>query len=197
MSPITSTLSNASARGYGLFLPSAAAATAFDSIATSTGTGSSGTITFSSIPGTYQHLQLRCVMRNDNGADTGMGNITIQFNSDTGSNYTRHYIRGDGASVTVDGRASQSSAQSAQSVAGGGTTSNIMGVSIIDIHDYANTSKNKTVRYFDGVDLNGSGRIGLGSGLWMSTSAITSITLTLNSSNFTTTSRISLYGIKG
>ena len=169
---------------------------AFESIATATGTGSSDTITFTSIPSTYKHLQIRALAKNSDGADTALGNFTIVLNSDTGSNYARHYVRGDGSTATADGRATQTSMQSAQSVAGGGSTS-IYGVSIIDIHDYANTSKYKTIRYFDGVDLNGSGRVGLGSGLWMNTAAVSSISLRVNFANWNTGTTIALYGIKG
>lgn len=168
--------------------------TAFESIASATGTGSSGNITFSSIPGTYQHLQIRLIGRD--GAGTGTSNFGIQINSDTGSNYTRHNLRGNGSSATAGGSTSTSSI-SASLLPLSNQTANIMGVSIVDIHDYASTSKYKTVRVFGGVDLNGSGTVELDSGLWMSTSAITSITLIPGWTTWTTNTTIALYGIKG
>jgi hypothetical protein len=70
---------------------------------------------------------------------------------------------------------------------------------IIDISDYASTTKTKTVRVFMGSEQNTSPRrILLASGLWNSTSAITTIALsTQSATNFTTNTLISLYGIKG
>jgi hypothetical protein len=72
-----------------------------------------------------------------------------------------------------------------------------MSVGIIDIHDYASTTKNKTVRIWTGDDRNGSGRTALSSGLWMNTSAINRVDITTASGNWTTASTIALYGMKG
>ena len=69
--------------------------------------------------------------------------------------------------------------------------------SIIDILDYASTSKFKTTRVLDGYDANGSGEVIIGSGNWRSTSAITSITLGPSSGNMKLYSSFALYGIKG
>ena len=61
----------------------------FESIATINGTGASGTLTFSSIPSTYAHLQIRGILRSD-GAGTGGVFPNMRFNNDTSSNYSRH-----------------------------------------------------------------------------------------------------------
>lgn len=163
---------------------------AFESIATATGTGSSGTITFSNIPGTYQHLQIRYLNTTSSSGES----VLMQFNSDTGSNYTRHWIRGQGSTASASGTASTTSIYVGSTNSGTDTT--YPEVSIIDIHDYASTSKNKTARAFTGIDKNGSGDVQLLSGLWQSTSAITSIKLFITA-NFTTNSVFALYGIKG
>ena len=162
---------------------------AFESIASATGTGSSGTITFSSIPGTYQHLQIRYLGRTNLNAAT-----YIRFNSDTGSNYARHYLYGMGTTVYAGGVATQTTIRIGSD---GGTDSTQPQVGIIDIHDYASTTKNKTVRTLEGIDKNGSGDINLNSGLWMSTNAITSISIYTNTGNWDTSSRFALYGIRG
>ena len=73
----------------------------FESIATATGTGSSGVITFSSIPSTYKSLQIRYMSKDTNASD-GVLNPKIQFNSDTGNNYAYHELRGDGTSATTN-----------------------------------------------------------------------------------------------
>ena len=170
--------------GNSAYIPSS-----FESIATINGTGSSGTITFSSIPSIYKHLQIRFIANDANGYQT-----LLRFNSDSGSNYSYHGLYGGGSSVAANGFANSSS------IAVGPTTgyvTNTMAVAIIDIHDYADTSKNKTVRSFNGVDFNGSGEIRLHSGLWRSTAAITSISIFLNANTFLSNSTFALYGIKG
>lgn len=168
--------------------------TSFESIATATGTGASGTITFSSIPATFKHLQIRAIVRGTAAFNTG--ELYINFNSDTSASYARHFLTGSGSAASASGLASQTK------IYGGTMTSasaaaNIVGTSVIDIIDYASTSKNKTTKSFSGEDRNGAGNIYLFSGLWASTAAISTITLTTDSTNFTTSSIFALYGIKG
>jgi len=75
-----------------------------------------------------------------------------------------------------------------------------MGVLLIDINDYASTTKYKTIRNYCGIATNSGvdvGAINLGSGLWENTNAVTSLTINGLGVNFTTTSVFALYGIKG
>lgn len=150
------------------------------------GTGSSGTITFSNIPQTYQHLQIRC-----NIVYSSTVLVRFQFNGDTGSNYARHILYGDGSTAGAD--ASSSYTSNPIIYVGGSTGPN---VAVVDIHDYASTTKYKTSRIFSGNDNNGSGYVTLMSGLWMSTSAVTSIDI-ISSANFASGSTFALYGFKG
>ena len=172
----------------------------YESIATATGTGSSATITFSSIPSTYQHLQIRAIMKSN--SSSSIDYRTFQFNGDTGANYAFHQLYGDGSSAGATGSASQNRIGSG--VSGGllvpgsdASVINMTGTVIIDIHDYASNSKYKTVRFVTGSDRNGSGRIILFSGLWMSTNPITSIQFSAGSDSWTTATVFSLYGIRG
>jgi len=182
-------------------LPSARGAfvppTDFESIATATGTGSSGTITFSSIPATYQHLQIRAIIRSTEG---GSGtNFKTILNGDSGSNYAAHRIQGDGTSPGVGGATSQTDVFTGRAP-GGGTASGIMAALIVDILDYASTTKYKTLRQLSGQDSNQSyaGLISLRSGLWNNTNAVTSISFIIDSpANFSTSTSFALYGIKG
>jgi hypothetical protein len=171
----------------------------YESIATAVGTGSNTSITFSSIPSTYKHLQIRVIGRN-NIAASDASFAQMQVNGDTGSNYAQHELFGDGASVSAGGSASISSMQYG-TIVRNSATSGIVGVSIIDIQDYASTTRNKTLRILTGNDRNGAGILALFSGLWMSTSAVTSLTFFPNnvggSQAFTTATVFSLYGIKG
>jgi hypothetical protein len=79
----------------------------------------------------------------------------------------------------------------------GGATASVFGAGVIDILDYANTSKYKTIRTLSGWDKNGGGNVGLSSGLWLSTSAISSIVIGSQTGNLVTNTQFALYGIKG
>jgi len=192
MSPIVQTLANSSAYGYRAF---AAAGGDYESIATVTvGAGGASTVTFSSIPSTYQHLQIRVLARM--GAGAGPYAHYMTFNSDSGSNYRNHYIYGSGASAAAGSTTAETKIVMWDYYGGGGTA-NIFGAGVIDLLDYQNTNKNKTTRNLGGYDANGSGEIFLSSGLWQSTSAISSITLIPESGNYAQYSSFALYGIKG
>ena len=169
---------------------------AYESIATVTLGSSQATISFTSIPATYKHLQIRGLSRNT-GAGTGASDIKMLFNSDTGANYSIHYLDGTGASVTQAGVGNRSDPRAGLSV-DGGVTANIFGANVTDILDYSDTNKYKTTRTIGGADLNGSGSFRLTSGVWTNTAAITQIDFTdLSGSNFAQYSSFALYGIKG
>jgi hypothetical protein len=169
----------------------------YESIATVTvGSGGSATVEFTSIPGTYTHLQIRMLER-ATGSYNGGYVDGVQFNSDTASNYSWHELLGDGSSASAAAGATQTSMRAGRMPAGG-VGANIFGTSIIDILDYANTNKYKTIRTLGGFDSNSTtGTIVLGSGNWRSTSAITSIKLIPAADTFAQYSHFALYGIKG
>jgi hypothetical protein len=140
----------------------------FDSIATSVaGVGGTTSVTFSSIPSTYTHLQIRVY----GIVAAGVTNLAVQFNGDTASNYWWHQLYGTGAAAGANN---------------GGALGPFMymppsaaqpSAMVLDILDYTNTNKYKTMRGIGGSDTNGAGQISLSSGMWNSTAAITSITL--------------------
>lgn len=167
----------------------APASGSFESIATVTAAGGESSLNFTSIPGTYKNLQIRGFLLSSSG-----GGGSIRFNSDTASNYTYHSLGGNGSSVFGYGTT--------------GTMSNFIdtsdgtnpSVAVLDIIDYASTSKFKTLRSFTGYEKNAAGgSVYMFSGLYRSTTAITSIQLGVG--NFGTTfnagSTFALYGIKG
>lgn len=170
-----------------LFAPTGA----YDSIATTTvGAGGASTVTFSSIPSTYTHLQVRTFIKGS--ADDQ--DVWVNFNADTATNYSEHRIYGDGASV-VSGGATSTAKIEYFGRSGSGTS--VFGPSIVDILDYANTSKYKTIRSLTGWDNNSSGFVMFTSGNWRSTSAITSMVITPQSGTFAQYSSFALYGIRG
>jgi hypothetical protein len=165
----------------------------YESIATASGTGSSGTISFTSIPSTYKHLQVRLLSRSDSA---GLNQVFIQFNSDTAGNYSSHLLLGDGASASVSATAS-ATRMSVSLQGGASTAANIYGGSVVDVLDYENTNKYKTLRGLGGADANGSGYVWYSSGNWRNTNAVSSIQIIAENGNFTTASSFALYGIKG
>lgn len=171
-------------------------ATSFDSIATITvGAGGAANITFSSIPSTYKHLQIRGISRTDRVSNTD--NIHIFLNSDTGSNYAWHQLVGDGSTAAAGGGSSTNVNYAAATTLGSTGLANAFGASVIDILDYTNTSKYTTVRSLLGKDSNGGGEVGLRSALWQNTNAVTTVTLIAQTSaNISQYSSFALYGIK-
>lgn len=179
-----------------------AVSNSYESIATVTvGAGGSSTITFSSIPSTWKHLQIRCFAQS-NRATYGTDAMIMQFNSDTGSNYAAHWLGGNGSSASASADSSATYITMKENIGTQNGTATF-GATIIDILDYANTSKYKTARMLAGTDVNGTvatygGWASLSSGLWQNTNAITSIVLkSYTSSSFTQYSSFALYGVKG
>jgi hypothetical protein len=172
----------------------------YESIATTTvGGGGSATITFSSIPATYTHLQLRYICQ-DNRGTYNDSLMNIRFNSDTGNNYAWHYVRGNGSATESSGTTSTAQIQ-VTTTASSATSKFVAGV--LDVLDYRNTNKYKTARLLTGFDTNntGTGSVGLiylNSGLWQNTNAITTITFaSALGTQFNQYSSFALYGIKG
>jgi hypothetical protein len=172
------------------------AAGGMDAISHITLGASASSITFNSIPSTYTHLQVRYIARSDSATTTI--NLNMTHNSDFGSNYSWHRLYGNGTTVGSSGGASTTVEIIAQ-VPAASIASSVFGLGVIDIVDYANTSKNKTSKTLGGWEDNaGSGpATQLFSGCWYSTTAINTLTFTLSSSsNFVQYSSFALYGVK-
>lgn len=168
-----------------------AAATSYESIATATvASGTSTSLTFSSIPATFTHLQVRGIARLSGGS----GELDFQFNSDTGANYSYHRLYGNGSSAVAEAGVSTTQA----TVGYYSAATSVFNGLVVDILDYANTNKYKTVRSLNGMDTNGGGLILFDSSSWRSTSAITSITIFSKDGSrpLDQYSHFALYGIK-
>ena len=154
---------------------------------------SAGAITFSSIPQTFAHLQLRISMRSDFNAASA--SAFIRFNGDSGNNYPYHFILGDGSSATASG-STAGSVGYLGNVNAGTSLANTFTSCVADILDYTNTNKNTTLRNIQGYDLNGSGQIYTASTLWLNTAAVTSILVVSGGgANFVAGTTAQLYGI--
>ena len=157
------------------------------------GSGGASSIEFTDIPPIYKHLQVRGITRVDTGTiQLGMG---VRLNGDTGSNYAVHILYGQGSSAAAAGAASNSHPYVLETI-GASATANAFAAFVLDILDYGDTAKNTTMRGFSGSDANGSGQVRLGSGLWVDTDAVTSITIeNVSGYDFLQYSTASIYGI--
>ena len=154
---------------------------AFESIATTTLSTATATVTFSSIPQTYKHLQVRALCKTSAGTS-----LTATINS--ASTLKTHYLYGQGSSPTAGVGATNFLANA--------NTTYFSGL-VMDILDYTNTNKYRVIRSLGGYDANGSGELALVSGLYNTTDAATSIQFAMTSGNITQYSSFALYGIKG
>lgn len=163
----------------------------YNSIATvSYASGTGGDVIFTNIPTTYRHLQIRMFMRDTRSATDSTW--FMQFNGDTGNNYS---YQGMGANGSTINNVTSTGTNSMQGITSGATAgANRFGSAVIDIFDVNQTNKFKTSTYQSGYTNNGSGNVYLIAGTWLSTAAISSITIKPNT-GFAQYSHFALYGI--
>lgn len=185
----------------GLFSSGAAAGggTSYESIATVTvGAGGQSSISFTSIPSTFKHLQVRLIARSNRASFT-QDIIRIRYNSDTGSNYAYHMVEGTGVNPASTNSGSSTASPWLMFTGGATATASVFNGAVIDILDYTNTNKNTTTRALQGLDQNTSdSRVGLASILWNNTAAVTSLEISpIYGTGFVEYTHAALYGIKG
>ena len=156
------------------------------------GSNVSGILRFSNIPQTFTHLQLRVFLRSTNAGTQDF--LFMRPNNETTNILVSHGLYGNGSTAISDYISARDYAWLTD-VPGGNATANVFGTSIIDILDYRDTNKNKTIRAIGGYDANGSGTAKLSSSVWLSTTAITTLDCSSANAAFAAGSRIDLYGI--
>ena len=145
-------------------------------------------VTFISIPATYTDLVL---IANSSTTTVGSSEINkMTFNSDAGTNYSTTTLAGNGSSAASFRASSQTYIRAGRSTANGDS---YFVLNKIQIMNYANTTTFKTA-LAQGPEANAYLETEVG--LWRSTSAITSVTLTAGSNNYKVGSTFALYGIK-
>jgi hypothetical protein len=182
--------------GLGFFATAGAggAAGSFDLLESQVLGSATASVTFSSLStyaATYQHLQIRATMR-DAGSNASFG---FRFNADSGTNYARHELKGNGSSVSSSAGTSEDGGFLGNG-ATSSTTANSFTGAVIDILDAFETTKFKTVRTLQGTTGSPTD-IYLVSSLWRSTAAATSFQIYSRfGTNLAANCRFSLYGIK-
>jgi len=180
--------------GLGFWAAAGAAAgpTDYELISTTLVGTATSLVSFTSIPQTYKHLQIRITARSS--LSSSYDNLSYYFNSDTGSNYSTHALYGTGSSVVSNSFTTNVRAYWPSLLVANTNVSNNFSGGVIDILDYASSSKNKTTRTLMGDA--SPGFVALISSRWGSSSAITRIDFE-TSANIMANSRFSLFGIKG
>jgi len=152
-------------------------------IATTTLGSNAASYTFSSIPSTYTDLVIIY-----DGVATSSQTFSIQFNGDTGSNYSDTNLGGDGGAASSNRDSNITSAKMGINYSTG--RSNF----ILNVMNYANSTTYKTALCRSNAAV---GEVNARVGLWRSTAAITSVLLKMDStSNFASGSTFTLYGVK-
>lgn len=173
-----------------------AAGATYEPIATNTIVGSStNAVTFSSIAATYTDLRLVIVFASTTNAQ---GQINLRFNGDTATNYSYTQLTGNGTAA-ASGR---SSTQAQINIGNYVTTGSLITppqMTTLDVFSYAGSTY-KTSLMTAANDTNNDPYYGNGGpvdqvSLWRSTAAITSMSLTLSTSNYSAGSIFTLYGI--
>lgn len=144
---------------------------------------------FTSIAGTYRHLQLLWWGRGAKSAD--FDQVRVQFNGDTASNYDSSLI--DSGSL-ADAIAATTSAQIGD-VAAATSTANFAAAGTLTLPFYADTSFFKVFNASGYMRYDANQFSWSGGGIWHSTAAITRVRLFPLGGNWLSGSRCALYGI--
>ena len=168
-----------------------AAGSTYTPIATTTIGSAVASYTFTSISGSYTDLVLVAQSRS---TYTANGPLTIQFNGDTGSNYSYTRIYGDGTTASSDRFATATSIDIGF-LPGTNTSSGIFGISTLQLQNYSNATTYKTGLVRWNTTGSATPYVAAVVGLWRSTSAITSIKIFYTTGNILADSIFTLYGI--
>lgn len=164
-------------------------------ISSATASGSTSSLSITSIPATYTHLHARIYLKT--AYTTGESNYGIRLNNDSGSNYYTIIAVGDGGTQAAIKDYAASNFGFFYTY---GTHTDVQSpmLATMDIINYSDTSMKTNTIFREGVtgpSVGGAACIG---GIWNDTTTVNRIdVITTGGGNLATGSRIHLYGIKG
>jgi hypothetical protein len=163
-----------------------AAGNTYTQIASTTLGSAASSVTFSSIAGTYTDL----VLIMNAGSSVNNADIDINVNGDTGANYSRTVLWGNGTST---GSVRNTGASVFRLTYYGNATTDFSWVGIVNFMNYSNTTTYKTFlsKARNAITYGINEQVGL----WRNTAAISSMVITNASGTFNTGSTFNLYGI--
>lgn len=159
----------------------------YEPIATTTLGSAAASYTFSGIPATYTDLILIC----QTSVTSGSVQNQMQFNSDTGTNYSATILSGSGSAVLSTRNSNINFITLGYDDY---NTTAIGQMSIVNIQNYSNSTTYKTT-----IQRGSNANTGVSAtvGLWRSTAAITSVLIKpAGGVNYAAGSTFTLYGIK-
>ena len=161
-------------------------------LASTTLTTTTASVTFSAISGAYTDLVI-VVTGQGVYTSTDYLDVGMQYNGDTGSNYSTTRMYGNGTTATSVRYSNESSIRVAF-IQGLVTASAVHSTMYINILNYSNATTYKTALSRSGT---AAGATSAKVGLWRSTAAITSVLIKNidSASGFHTGSTFTLYGI--
>lgn len=172
---------------------------AFELIQTVNVTGSPSSVTFSNVNTLtqYRHLQIRYAAKSSGNFNERQ--MRMRMNGVTSTSYADHLLRGNGSNVASSSNLNLDYTTLGFITGSASAAANSFGAGVVDFLDAFSTSNNKTLRKLWGYHVSGAGgETGLISGLFISTSAISSIQFYVEGGqSFVAGSRFSLYGIRG
>jgi hypothetical protein len=165
----------------------------YDKIEAQTLGSAASSVTFSTIPSTYTDLVLVINTRSSStsASDT---KLYVNFNGDTGSNYSQTFLFGNGSTAGSSRASNQAFIYAGDISATGGSSYTGLSTVVLQVQNYSNATTNKTM-----LSRVASPNVFVEAvvGLWRNTAAITSISLDLESTpQFIVGSTFTLYGIK-
>lgn len=193
-------LTTQSAKGYGFNnLITVAGSGSFESIASTVLSSNTSSVNFSSIPSTFQHLQLRMELRDNQSSSAGGYYYDLTFNNNTSSGYS--YMYGEVGTPPSNTNFATGGSNSTTTAYGpyfptALSASSVFGVVILDIFDYANTNKATTFTHTGAFTDGSNARFAQMGGHWLNNSAVNQITISHPAGSFVTGCTFSLYGIK-
>ena len=151
-------------------------------LATTTLGASASSVTFSSIPASYRDLVLVV-----GGLASSQANFYLQFNNDTGTNYS--WVNAVGYSSSAASGSSSSDNETGSAALIGSSQSTIL----VNLLDYSATDKHKSLLL---RSMGGTNEIRMGAARWANTAAINEIDISLNTGTLSSGSTFSLFGIE-
>ena len=160
-------------------------------------TSSAASVTFSgldTLAAGYEHLQVRMTGRS-NGA-VGANAVYAYLNGDSSASYASHRLQANGSAVSSSAYTGGGNGWIGY-MAGNNGTANVFGALVADFLDFSSSSKNTTWRALGGnPDPTTDDYVGLYSGVYLNTAAMTSLTLFHGTGSWVSGSRFTLIGLK-
>lgn len=165
-------------------------------------TTNTSSISFSNIPQTYTHLELRYILKGSTSASGDFTIIRVNGDGDINNYVTYHFTNATGSAISNGGQLTGVEAGVRMgniTTTMGSYSSTNYATGIISIFDYKNTNKTTIIKTVNGYnnDAGSAGGMSIFTGLYLPTTAVTSFTISPNTNNLAVGSSVSLYGIKG